>query len=43
MPDPRIWPIGRSEISSVEVGAVSLLILAANPYRADADITNDST
>jgi len=43
MPDPRIWPIVSSEISGVQVGGISLLILAANTKRADADFTNDST
>lgn len=43
MPDPRIWPIARSKISGVEVGGVSLLVLADNTKRADADFTNDST
>ncbi len=41
MPDPRIWPIAKSAISGVDVGAVSILVMAANPNRADADFTND--
>ncbi len=45
MPDPRIWPITGSEISSASIGAVSMEILAARilGQRADADFSNDST
>ena len=41
MPDPRIWPIVKSEISQVLVGAASTLAMAANRNRADADFTVD--
>ncbi len=42
MPDPRIWPIENSIESQGTCGPGSAIVLAANPNRADADITNDS-
>ena len=42
MPDPRIWPIVDSNISFELVPGTSILVLAENRYRADADFTNDS-
>ncbi len=41
MPNPTIWPIGSSIETQATVGPGSELVLAANPNRADADITND--
>ena len=41
MPDPRIWPIEGSRETQATVGPGSGVVLAANPNRADADITND--
>lgn len=42
MPDPRIWPIVSSVETQATVGPGSVLVLAANPNRTDADICNDS-
>ena len=41
MPDPRIWPIERVIDTQATVGPGSAIVLAENPNRADADITND--
>jgi len=41
MPDPRIWPVKNVIDSTAVVGPGSAIALAANPNRADADITND--
>ncbi len=41
MADPRIWPIAKSRIDRVEVGAVSIRVMITNANRADADLTND--
>ena len=43
MPDPRIFPINSSVISYASIGAISILIMAANTRRGDAYFTNDST
>ena len=43
MPNPRIFPIHYSEISTANVGAISMVIMAANERRGDAYFTNDST
>jgi len=42
MPDPRIHPIGHEIITTAIAGAVSNIILAANPNRLGADIVNCS-
>ncbi len=42
MPDPRIWPIPAATDTFATVTGVSTLVLAANPRRVDADLTNDS-
>ena len=41
MPDPRIFPIDSADDTVVLVGIASTLVLAANPFRGDADLTND--
>ncbi len=41
MADPRIWPLAFSRIDSVAVGVASILVVPANPHRADCDLTND--
>ena len=43
MPDPRIWPIPSVTDTFATVGAVSTLILAANPNRVDVELVNDSS
>ena len=43
MPDPRIFPIETSMIDSQPVDNASSVILAANPYRGDCDLTNVGT
>ena len=43
MPDPRIFPIASSVTTFATVTNVSAVAMAANPYRGDADLTNDST
>jgi len=40
MPDPRIWPIPSVIDTYATVGVASTEILAANPYRVDADSRN---
>ena len=42
MPDPRIFPIVNVTDTFATVSAVSVLVLAANPTRGDADLINDS-
>ncbi len=42
MPDPRIHPITNEIVSAAVAGAVSNIILAANPERLGADIVNVS-
>jgi len=42
MADPRIFPIPAANDDGVAVGAVSTLVLAANPRRLDAEFVNDS-
>ncbi len=42
MPDPRIWPIVGSKISHEWVPGISILVMAAHAFRADADFINDS-
>ena len=41
MPDPRIFPVASSTDTFAAVGIVSAIVLAANEYRVDADLTND--
>ena len=41
MPDPRIFPITNVNDTFATVGAVSTLVLAANPKRVDCDFVND--
>ncbi len=42
MPDPRIFDIPNANDGGVVVGAISTLVLAANPNRVDAEFTNYS-
>jgi len=42
MPDPRIYDIPNADDSGIVVGAVSAVVLAANPNRVDAEFTNYS-
>ena len=42
MPDPRIFPITNCNDTFATVGAVSTLVLAANPNRVDCEFVNDS-
>ena len=43
MPNPLMWPITSSaDTGPVPVGVLEGIILAANPNREDADITNTS-
>jgi len=41
MPDPRIFPVPNVTDTFVTVGLASTLVLAANPYRVDAELVND--
>lgn len=41
MPDPRIFPIDRSDDYNAAVGGVSAIVVPANTHRADLEITND--
>lgn len=41
MPDPRIFPIPSATNGNAAVGVVSIIALAANTGRADADFVND--
>ncbi len=41
MTNPRLWPVGSSVETSPSVGPGSVLVLAANASRADADIVNN--
>lgn len=41
MPDPRIYPIERTEDYAAGVGPVSAIVIPANPHRVDIEITND--
>jgi len=41
MPDPRIHPIERADDYSAGVADVSAQVIAANPQRADLEVTND--
>jgi len=43
MADPRIWPIPSVTDTFATVGAVTTLVLAANPNRVGAEFVNDST
>ncbi len=40
MPDPRIWPVEKSEDWSQIVSGVSSIVVPANARRVDCDITN---
>lgn len=42
MAEPLSWPIEAAEDSATLIQAVSTLVLAANPRRADAVFVNDS-
>ena len=42
MPDPRIFPIDRTNDTFSPVTDVSALVIAANEQRADLEIVNDS-
>lgn len=42
MPIPIIWPIPNASDTFATVGAVSTLVLAANPNRVDTELVNDS-
>ena len=41
MPDPRIFPIESVTDGFAAVTGVSVIVLVANPFRADTDFTND--
>ncbi len=42
MPDPRIFPIPDVVDGFATIGAVSTLVVAANPHRVDFELVNDS-
>jgi len=41
MPDPRIYPIERTEDYAAGVTDVSNIVVATNPHRVDIEIVND--
>ena len=41
MPDPRIFPIERTEDYAAQVTDVSTIVIPANPHRVDIEIVND--
>ena len=43
MPDPRIYPVEAVRDGFATIGAVSTLVVAADPNRVDLELVNDST
>ena len=41
MPDPRIFPIERTEDYAAGIGGISAIVIVANPHRVDIEIVND--
>jgi len=41
MPDPRIYPIERTEDYAAGVTDASAIVVVANPHRVDIEIVND--
>ena len=41
MPDPRIFPIERTEDYAAGVTDVSQIVIPANPHRVDLEVVND--